>query len=115
MTDRDINIAIADACEWEWNECNCHWIRPDSAIPSIDVPDYCHDLNAMAEAEKTLDRETLDLYADALICLIHQVDSGYFSRINWGHAVELITSSARQRAEAFLRVKGLWKSDDTKP
>lgn len=103
MKDQDINMAIAKACN----------IRIGRLEPP--VKNYCQDLNAMYEAEKTLDRETLDLYADALICLIHQVDSGYFSRINWGHAVELITSSARQRAEAFLRVKGLWKSDDTKP
>jgi len=89
MTDKQINVAMAGALG--------------------KVADYCNDLNAMHEAEGTLDREQLGLYVDSIISTIHEVDSGYFHKIHWGHAVELTTATARQRSEAFLKTKGLWK------
>lgn len=59
-------------------------------------PDYCGDLNSMAEAEGILDEEHRGEYRHALIDILGT---------NWGLA------SAEQRAEAFLKVFGLWNSD----
>jgi len=73
-------------------------------------PDYCNDLNAMHEAEKTLlagDPNKIGEPAFSLRWLkyltkLEQI-SGTFSL---GH------NTARQRAEAFLRVHGKWKEED---
>lgn len=59
------------------------------------IPDYCNDLNAMAEAEKCLTRAQKCTYADLLVELC---GGAYF---------RLITATARQRAEAFARVFNL--------
>ena len=89
MTDESINAAIRECTGISGN--------------------FVADLNAMHEAEGTLDQEQLGLYVDSIISTIHEVDSGYFHKIHWGHAVELTTATARQRSEAFLKTKGLWK------
>lgn len=113
MTDQEINIAVAQACPrlgfWKDHEGCWHFPGGNRCRRSS----LCHDLNAMHEAEKTLSREQLDLYADALLSLIHEVDAGYFTKINWGHAVEFIAATARQRAEAFLRSLHKWQEKGT--
>jgi len=88
MSEEQINIAIAEACGW--------------AHPSVQpyaFPDYCNDLNAMHEAEKTLTRDQIEVFCDQLLPKNHG--------IWWG-----IHTTARQRAEAFLKTIGKWK--DTK-
>ena len=70
------------------------------------VPDYLGDLNAMHEAEKTIDGE---LYTAQLLAVIHEVDADYFNRLSWDNGYELATATAAQRAEAFLKTRELWK------
>lgn len=77
MTPEQQHIAIAKVC----------------GLPVKDVPNYTEDLNAMHEAEKTLDEP--DSYEEQLI----EVCGG---RSYMWHA------SAKQRAEAFLRSLGQW-------
>ena len=98
MTDEQINIAIAEACgiagEDKWGSLyhTYHgYVR--------DCPDYCTDLNAMHEAEKTL------LQNDAL--LWHKYAT-YLDE-NYINQPYTIGATARQRAEAFLRTLDLWK------
>lgn len=112
MTDTEINVAIAEACGWKRGTVDDpsfsdpsktikrdRWIMP-SGLSSRKPPDYCSDLNAMHEAEMSLtihERSDYTCVLNDLTCM--PGDMG------WGEA----TAVARQRAEAFLRVKGLWK------
>ncbi len=85
MTDEQINIAIIEVI---------------SAIqPWRFAKDYVNDLNAMHEAEKTLDTvmKRLD-YLDYLFSLT-------------GDEVQMCNATARQRAEAFLRTLGKWEEE----
>lgn len=121
MTDTEINKAIAKACglpiqdvpftpalasrESYYTPAAFNEYRkayPSGMIP-MKVPDYCNDLNAMHEAEKQLDDEEKQLYAMNLLLLCHKWSSDLTKQFYASHA------SARQRAEAFLKVKGLWK------
>lgn len=98
MTDREINVAIHEARGLD--------VMSDGWIPSyndpdnrgmalvaehLPVPDYCHDLNAMHEAEDVL-------ASDSIRCAITDYELLIEKR-----------STARQRAEAFLRTVGKWK------
>ena len=100
MTNEQINKAIAEACGWKpttdggicW-DCN--------GAPIVTLPDYCNDLNAMHEAEKSLSEEQKEEYFYYLVCVFG----------NWPKAIQ---ANAHQRAEAFLRTIGKWEeSNDT--
>lgn len=102
MTDNDIRIAIAEACGWRKPDPpNCMgYMHPPEIKNRLQFdrpPDYCHDLNDMYEAEKTLfggnEWKACD-YEERLMKVT----------TSWAwHA------TARQRAEAFLRTIGKWK------
>jgi len=79
MTNDQINAAIETVLHR-----NEHWLISR---------DYCNDLNAMHEAEKTL---TGKHFEDYLMELLDFID-------------EPILANARQRAEAFLRTLGKWE------
>lgn len=61
------------------------------------VPDYLNDLNAMHEAEKTLTDKQYELFTLHLGPLTSQRKREY------------ISSTASQRAEAFLKTIGKWE------
>jgi hypothetical protein len=103
MTDEQINQRIAEACGWTkiehfpggfWGQ---HPLCLDEASEYYDwpIPNYCNDLNAMHEAEKTLNSEQWHLYSAWL----------FKATARPQHA------TARQRAEAFLRTLGKWEGD----
>ncbi len=92
------NIAIAMECGWtqfpgESRRCydptglSCYW---------SDAPDYFADLNAMHDAEKSIDGVTCLKYFNTLMGLCRYT----------------VVAPAAQRAEAFLRTLGRW--DDSK-
>lgn len=86
MSKEEINIAIAAACGW--------------AHPSVQpyaFPDFCNDLNAMHEAEKTLKLGMRSRY-DAELFMLAERDHCFI----W-------EATARQRAEAFLKTIGKWE------
>lgn len=105
MTDEKINIAIAKACGWTFVDfkgiilCREPEWEAGRARTIEAIPDYCKDLNAMHEAEKTT------LKNDAL--LWHKYAS--FLDRDYCNQPYTIGSTARQRAEAFLKTLNLWK------
>jgi hypothetical protein len=82
MTDQQINWAITEAIG-----ADPHWKC---------AKDYCNDLNAMHDAEKTL--STGDMYVME-VQLKYVLSAGEF----YFHA------TAHQRAEAFLLTLGKWE------
>lgn len=112
MSDQEINIAIAEACGWRQSERNiAHWhhvSEPYSHILTGDLPNYCNDLDAMHEAViKTFQDASMQLdYSRMLIFVIKKsspICKRFFSDF------DLANATARQRAEAFLRMIGKWK------
>lgn len=72
------------------------------------IPDYLHDLNAMHEAEKWLTEKHVVWYLQKLSQVrLRQGESGMIACM----IDRLAFATAAQRAEAFLRTKGLWKED----
>ena len=106
MTDIAQRVAIAEACGWEPCHKGCDgktWRHPELHGCQDELPDYLNDLNAMHEAEKTLDVN---------------VDSGDSPRYKYASLLygtltperdQPFRATARQRAEAFLRTIGKWE------
>ena len=109
MTPEKQRIAIAEACGWT----KCRLAINGAGAPErgkspygvpprrgyeVSLPNYTQNLNAMHEAEKVLwdtgkamefTNQLVGIADDHLMCLSH--------------------ATAGQRAEAFLRVLGLWE------
>jgi len=115
MTDTEINEAIARECGWKqehpplqvsfgavptgWPESKVWWYHHQ-------LPNYCHSLDQMHEAEKTLSISETEHFMETILDVIN------IPRTCYGTArAAFLTchATARQRAEAFLRTKGLWK------
>lgn len=120
MTDQEINIAIAEVRGWKMGVtvrpgyAGRIWLQPDAEGPMPErssLPDYCHDLNAMNEAEEQLSpRERGDYHF--WILDNDDTNARQFVPGACPSACELwylTHATARQRAEAFLRTKGMWK------
>lgn len=118
MTNEQINIAIAEACGWndvrrpnnEFGRRAYGWIRTEHGNRTLEtqIPDYCNDLNAMHEAEGSLNGWKIDTYIG------HLYESNQADIISpnlWERiAVRRSThATARQRAEAFLKTIGKWE------
>lgn len=116
MKPEEQRIAIAEACGWK-GQYGKQWLReydkegndvwafsgtcPDGELSPL--PDYLNDLNAMHEAERTLDINQLSQYADELdkICVeVHICPLTHWSAV--------VCATASQRAEAFLKTIGKW-------
>jgi hypothetical protein len=119
MSDEQINIAIAEACGYEWvsNGWGCRFLGsptersfgPDTQSPLCEdaydsVPNYCNDLNAMHEAEKVLNDEQWLEYREEL----RNVVLGGIRMVSQWCKADL-HATARQRAEAFLKTIGKWE------
>ena len=91
MTDEQINEAITQATGL--------WDYPYSSETKR-MYDFCADLNAMHEAEKTLDEDCRNGFR---LELLNVTNSKYFGDFKHIHA------TARERAEAFLRTVGKWE------
>jgi hypothetical protein len=100
MSYKQINAAIARACGWkskeETNGVPWLWQRTKSDYTiecSMEPPDYCNDLNAMHEAEKTI---------------LH-LNDGYKWELSRTECFAVWHATARQRAESFLRTLDKWE------
>lgn len=99
MTKEQINAAIAEACGWTQVDA----VHRSGKAPNADyvgnefIPNYCNDLNAMHEAEKMLNATDLSCMGIWIARLLPKDGE-------WFHA------TARQRAEAFLRMLGKWEA-----
>jgi hypothetical protein len=96
MTDEQINQAIAEACGLKPKRRPVFYARSGMKIEAVPPPNYCNDLNAMHEAEKTLTSAQLLDYVALLF------DACY----------EASLATARQRAEAFLRTLDKWEEGE---
>ena len=114
MTKEQINIAIAESLGWSIFHRNDKgeiksWKHPDGSIwqePWVPLR-FTEDLNAMHEVEKSIidPRKMLDYF-------------NHLSRYNDPDArsiqdsFNIITATALQRAEAYLRTIGKWNEKD---
>ena len=109
MTDEQINIAVAGACGW--TDCE-HieslglskgkhvFVQAQYPTGHSQLPDYCNDLSAMHEAEKSLNPSLAGCYARTLTSIAWQSEQPVFAPMS---------ATAAQRAEAFLRTIGKWE------
>lgn len=122
MTPEQINIAIAESIGWKrgtaWSDPP-EWYLHGTANGcfSLDgragtklLPDYFADLNRCADFERTLDFAGFQGRQDyeKWIRLIVARDNGLNYDADCAGDFGLITATAIQRCEAYLRVKGLW-------
>lgn len=113
MTDEQINIAIAEACGWTdirreptfgYGTNHLWWAYPPMKTGQGGnayqyLPNYCNDLNAMREAEERLDDKQRRDFAFRLLLALCDGSAADLSE-----HFDLLHATARQRAEAFLRV-----------
>jgi hypothetical protein len=108
MTDEQINIRIAEACGW--TDCEyveslglCkgrnRYLMPQYETGHSIIPNYAGCLNAMHDAEKMLFQKFEIEWHSQL-----QNVCGNSWRV-------MIHSTARQRAEAFLKTFGKWEDE----
>jgi hypothetical protein len=103
-------IAIAEACGWKnadhpdamklkqgWTMPEKWCMDPKGVLRfNHHTPDYLNDLNAMYEAEKTLDYDYLNDLEES---------------VSFHFGVTPFHSTAAQRAEAFLKTIGKWEEE----
>ena len=113
MTDDQIRIAIAEWCGWKFivshdvmgKAVPDRWIKDEMEyFEDHPFPDYPNDLNAVHEAEKSLDRFQVSEYGIELCRVMKLPDIN--GEICWG---SLVMATARQRCEALLKTIGKWK------
>lgn len=106
MTDEQKQAAIAKMCGWEPVEDGYGW--PPGSDRSLEgsgmspLPDYLRDLNAVAEAEKTLFATVTDgecRYRDALIAVCKERATQFMSP-------DVFCATAAQRCDALLLAIG---------
>jgi len=97
MTDQKINTALAESLP---------------SVARFSNVDYCHDLNIMHQLESGLSNRECETFEKLLFDLVQEEHLKWIS----GHkdSIKVATmrtwhATAQQRAEAFLRVKKLWK------
>ena len=102
MNKEQQRIAIAEACGWKWERLwtgELHGKPIGEQGPFCELPDYLNDLNAMHEAEKTLSDNQLFVMSRQLQHITRSIVIG----------VAVMTASATQRAEAFLKTIDKWE------
>jgi hypothetical protein len=126
-TDQELNVKIAEACGWKWSRPHFNhdgrwhstpykdepdiyatfrseWAgEPHDIIQDVQfLPHYCSDLNACHEMEKIL-------FQDDLTCVIQEgFPSNKYAQelVNLTGKTNPFHATARQKAEAFARVRG---------
>ena len=97
-------IAIAEACGYKrLSQHEAVWSLKGWNYKMGNLPDYLNDLNAMHEAEETLQESQRGTYSDELydLAVEHQLKTG-----KWRY----LSMTAAQRAEARLRTIGKWEA-----
>jgi len=120
MTNEQIDIAIAELLGWRFIENDPdyepYWEDPNGTKIAVNfiyhrVPNCSGCLNAMHEAEQALWRMDWNkryVFNDNLANII----KGKTVNRNEWNAETLLDSTARQRAEAFLRTLGKWEEEE---
>jgi len=103
MTDDQIRIALAEASQGIIEYTEGVWFYwSNGRLFSCKENDPLEDLNACAEFEKTLTRQERYNYSD------HLCDMCYDGSPD-PNVEQVISATARQRAEAFIRTLNFWK------
>ena len=100
MTDEQINAAIAKACGWRKEDGAYMWTANGINYTCPKLWDWCNDLNAMHEAERSLHELLREMYVRKLLAEV-----AYFPTYLW----DVLTAPPRSRAKAFLRMLGKWE------
>ena len=116
MIEEQQRIAIAEACGWNFDpertrqwKTRGKWVSGPKGVPALafahNIPDYLSDLNAMHEAEETLQESQRVTYSNELydLAVEHQLKTG-----KWRY----LSMTAAQRAEAFLRTIDKWTTTE---
>lgn len=99
MTDNEINIIIAKKCGWtHFDSDTVQYVARRSDGKWDCIPNYCGDLNGMHQA---------------IVSVIHKdphVRRRYLQTLDeiTGDQWNTVDATARQRAEAFVKVIGKW-------
>jgi hypothetical protein len=110
MTNEQINIAIAEACGWtEIDGLSAKGLMgkpPEKLCSFAYLPNYCNDLNAMHEAERSLNSQQVQYYTLNLLRVTNNDGAKFHGTLGcFAH----VRATAAQRAEAFLRTLGKWE------
>lgn len=117
MKPENQRIAIAEACGWQF--ANSHspetketaimcWVRPGNSFWQTEkLPDYFNDLNAMHDAEMSLNPDQQKRFIEYLI--EGEAHDEYCTEMLWDSSWVAAHATAAQRAEAFLRTIGKWE------
>lgn len=105
MNETKQRIKIAEACGWKTNQYG-KWFKDGIVGPNGFVPDYLNDLNAMTDAVDSLP------YAEQIewVYKLGEV-LGFRNRNEWTE-LALIQTTAKQRAEAFIRTLERMEEDN---
>ena len=108
MNDTEINIAIAEACDWHVSYDPPHYqgLHPKIHQPDDDpaeLPSYTTDLNAMHEAVKNLSELKRATYLASLYNEVVGPESGL---LEW---ILIESATAAQKAKAFVKAVEAWK------
>lgn len=120
MSPEKQRICIAEACGWKYPCASClpskRWRTPadDGCKSEGELPDYLNSLDAMHEAEKVLSDEQYTKYEEILWSVMTtwvDVPTAGGTSVKLPCRIRWLSATAAQRAEAFLRVTGLWKDE----
>jgi hypothetical protein len=113
MSEQEINALIAEACGRERNPDGGWYPDNGLRVGTQAIPDYCNDLNAMHEAEKTLTEEQWNQMFGCLISIRWENASENERRgIGLQKYLSPARATAHERAEAFLRMLGKWEEGE---
>ena len=107
MKPEEQQIAIAEACGWEYHEAISEsgdlefWVRGPEW--SYKLPDYLQDLNAAHDMETTLWPTSKWSRYKMILRRVCERDKDMFG------AFDRVRATAAQRAEAFLKTLNIWK------
>ena len=114
MNPEQQRIAIAEACG-RVQRPDGFWFPIGKDYGSAGIPNYLTDLNAMHEAEETLDASQCAEYARQLMkhhptYCVTVLDNRFAPTEEIAYQTyQLLHATASQRAEAFLRTIGKWE------
>jgi hypothetical protein len=106
-------IKIAEACGWRLFSSFLNLWAPPGHVVEYDcdaypLPDYLNDLNAMHEAEKTIERLCKEgdyWFHLRELCAFPDAECDW----NKVYFFTAVHATAAQRAEAFLKTLNLWE------
>lgn len=81
----------------------------EQVLKHASIPNYPEDLNAMADAVAYLTPEQIDTFAIELSAIVLENPSKTWWNLNPNEVGHVITATAAQQAEAFLKTLGLWE------